>query len=151
MKPFVDTNVILEQILKRRRFKIARELFRELAIQDMDICVSYLTMANMAYVLRKGRKKEQLHETLKEIQECVKIFNCTERQWKRATGYGIVKDFEDLLQYMCAKDHKCDAIITFNKKDFKFSTDIYIYTPQEYLDFMKSNNKPINLNRPETT
>ena len=113
-------------------------MLKEFVVQDIDICVSYLSMANMAYVLKKRRSKEQLNKMLKAIQGYVKIFNCTNSQWKRATAHLPVKDFEDLLQYQCAKDHHCDAIITFNKKDFTFTDDISIYTPQEYLNLIRS-------------
>ena len=41
------------------------------------------------------------------------------------------KDFEDGVQYFCAKEIKADLIISNNKKDFKLS-DINVLTPKEF-------------------
>jgi len=41
------------------------------------------------------------------------------------------KDFEDGVQYFCAKKAKVDLIITNNKKDFTLS-EIEIFSPIEF-------------------
>jgi len=41
------------------------------------------------------------------------------------------KDFEDGVQYFCAKSINADLIISNNKKDFKMS-DIDVLTPEEF-------------------
>jgi hypothetical protein len=50
------------------------------------------------------------------------------------------KDFEDTLQYLCAVQNHCDAIITRNEKDFRFSRGlrdlpepIPVYSPDSFL------------------
>ena len=63
----------------------------------------------------------------------------------------IVPDFEDMLQYVCAKEHGCDAIITRNKKDFIFST-LPLYTPTEFLQipyYWTNDSNHTILNEPE--
>ena len=42
-------------------------------------------------------------------------------------------DFEDVLQYVCAKENKCDVIVTSNKKHFLFS-EVQICSPNEFLN-----------------
>lgn len=42
------------------------------------------------------------------------------------------RDFEDALQYFCAKSYHCDRIVTRNEKDFYFS-DIKVCSPVEFL------------------
>ena len=41
-------------------------------------------------------------------------------------------DFEDTLQYVAAKEKKCDYIITRDKKGFS-NSDIPVYSPKEFL------------------
>ena len=44
-------------------------------------------------------------------------------------------DMEDVMQYVCAADHKCDLIVTRNTRHFSFST-LPVYTPKEFLDLV---------------
>ena len=44
-----------------------------------------------------------------------------------------VKDFEDMLQYQCAKAAGCDVIITNNKRDFYAFSDLPFLTSMEFL------------------
>ena len=46
------------------------------------------------------------------------------------------KDFEDSLQYIVALHNSVDAIISRNTKDF-FESSILIYSPKEFLNFIK--------------
>ena len=49
-------------------------------------------------------------------------------------------DFEDILQYCCAEQGKCDAIVTRNEKDYvireglkPLEADIPVYGPSGFL------------------
>ena len=44
-----------------------------------------------------------------------------------------VKDFEDMLQYQCAKVAGCDIIITGNKRHFTEFSDLPLMTANEFL------------------
>ena len=43
------------------------------------------------------------------------------------------RDFEDMLQFQCAKAGDCDIIITNNKRDFAEFSDLPIMTADEFL------------------
>ena len=43
------------------------------------------------------------------------------------------KDFEDMLQYQCAKVAGCDIIVTGNKRHFKEFSDLPLMTANELL------------------
>lgn len=88
-------------------------------------------MANVAYVARKGRLQTELYELMQGLAEMVEILRMDERQFQEALSI-ISTDFEDVLQFVCAKTFECDVIVTRNKKDFKFST-IKILSPKEFL------------------
>jgi len=51
-------------------------------------------------------------------------------------------DFEDMLQYQCAKANFCDMIITRNSKHFTFA-EIPVLTPSDFLkeDYSEFNHK----------
>ena len=73
-----------------------------------------------------------------------------EQQLQEALTF-IAPDFEDMLQYVCAKEHECDTIITRNKKDFIFST-LPLYTPTEFLQipyYWTNDSNHTILNEPE--
>lgn len=43
------------------------------------------------------------------------------------------RDFENMLQYQCAKAAGCDVIVTNNKKDFQQFCDLPLLTSEEFL------------------
>lgn len=44
-----------------------------------------------------------------------------------------VRDFEDMLQYQCAKTAGCDVIVTNNRRDFAEFCDLPVMTAEELL------------------
>lgn len=134
-KIFVDTNVILDFVLCREGQQEAMDIFQMGEEGKTELVVSFLTMANVAYIARKHRTKEELYEYLRELSSLFHILEMTESQYHEALAT-IVPDFEDMLQYVCAKHNRCDAIITNNIKHFSFSL-IPVMTPSQYLANMK--------------
>ena len=45
-----------------------------------------------------------------------------------------VRDFEDMLQYQCAKASGCDIIVTNNKRDFADFCELPLVTAAELLE-----------------
>ena len=48
-----------------------------------------------------------------------------------------MKDYEDSLQIVAAEEAMCDAIVTFNKKDFELSK-VPVFTPEEMINLLKT-------------
>lgn len=130
-KVFVDTNIILDFVLCREGQQDALDLFQMAEEGKIELFVSFLTMANVAYVARKHRTKEELYEYLRELSSLFKILSMDETQFSEALAT-IVPDFEDLLQYVCARKNGCDCIVTNNVRDYSFS-EIPIYKPTQFL------------------
>lgn len=130
-KVFVDTNVILDFVLCREGQQYAMDLFQMAEEGKIELFVSFLTMANVAYVARKHRTREELYEYLRELSSLFKILSMDEEQFSEALST-IVPDFEDLLQYVCARKNDCDCLITNNVRDFTFS-ELPIFTPAHFL------------------
>lgn len=130
-KVFVDTNVLLDFVLCRDGERQAMDIFQLGEDGKIRLCVSFLTMANVAYVARKHRSKEELYSYLRDFASLFEILNMDDSQYKNALEE-VVSDFEDMLQYQCAKTHACDVIITNNTKHFNFS-ELPVLTPDLFL------------------
>jgi hypothetical protein len=57
-------------------------------------------------------------------------------QLKNAREYGPVDDFEEMMQYQCAKAGDCNSIITNNGKDYKPFSRIPIMNADVFLSQM---------------
>lgn len=130
-KIFLDTNILLDFVTRRDGFEEASAILQFGEENKVLLSTSILSMANTAYVARRGRTKEELYELLQGLSEMIRTLSMNENQLQEALSI-IATDFEDVLQYVCAKEHNCDAIITRNKKDFLYSC-IPLYTPLEFL------------------
>lgn len=130
-KVFVDTNVLLDFVLAREGEQNALDIFQMGEDNHIELVVSFLTMANVAYVARKHRTREELFEYLEELSSLFNILPMDEEQYRKALSI-VAPDFEDILQYMCASKAACDIIITNNTKHFSFS-DIPVLTPSQFL------------------
>lgn len=131
MKIFLDTNVLLDFVTERKGVEEACDILQLGEEGIVNLTTSYLTIANTAYVARRGRSREELYAVLTGLTDMIQILSMDEIQLKQAISTPV-SDFEDMLQYVCAVTHHCDAIITRNKKDFSFSR-IPIYSPEEFL------------------
>lgn len=126
---FLDINFLIDYLL-RDEYKVQSRKFLEEGIRcNCKFYVSFLSVANFAYIARKLPKNE-LHKYISTICE---LFEIAENN-----GTHIIKslslqssDFEDSLQDEAAMEYGCEAIITRNEKDFKFSK-ITVCSSEEY-------------------
>lgn len=83
-------------------------------------------------MIRKGRTKEELYAVMADFADMFKVLDMTEYQLHNALQI-VATDFEDVLQFACAKCHGCDVIVTRNVRHFSFA-DIPVMTPKEFLN-----------------
>lgn len=136
MKIFFDTNFVIDLLIREEFKEVSQSLIYQLNERDDNLCLSFLSLANCAYILRKY-PKEQLLYYLKKLDEIFLILNNTKEQFHQTLLMNI-EDFEDGLQYQTAIDNKCEIIITRNKKHFSFS-EIPVFTSEEYLNHILKN------------
>ena len=96
MKVFLDTNVLLDFEMERDGIEEASEIFQMGEDGRLDLCTSILTMANTAYIARKGRTKEKLREDLSSLSGMISVLPMDGEQWLAAL-YANAKDLEDAL------------------------------------------------------
>ena len=129
---FLDTNVLLDDILVREGTKSSKMILQLGVEKVIRICLSAITTINIAYIARKAVSRERLYEVFSKYLNHFVILPDGDMD-----VYGSIRsdnpDFEDAMQISCAESGRVDAIITNNKKHFAPYTDIPVYTPDEFL------------------
>lgn len=130
---FLDTNVLLDDILSRDGAGSAKTILQLGVDKDIRICLSILSTVNIAYVARKAVPHEKLVEVFDQyLKHFVLLPNSDSDVYAYVHG-GRNPDYEDAMQIACAESN-CDVIVTHNKKHFAPYTDMPVLTPEEFLD-----------------
>jgi len=120
MKPkvFFDTNIVLDLIQGRPGFNHAARILQMQEDGGLTACVSVLSMANIAYVLRKTVPASLIIPTLKQISSVLSVVPMDDGQIQEAF---LLEgpDFEDIMQLTCAMANGCATIVTHNPRDFR--------------------------------
>lgn len=131
-KVFIDTNIIIDLLSKRKEFyKPASWLFTLSDNKEVILAISSLTFANTFYLLSKELDTEKVKEILRKFKLLVKVLPMDDKIIDLSLNSGF-KDFEDAIQYFTAIENKFEIIITRNLKDFKLSK-IPVMTANDYL------------------
>lgn len=126
---FLDTNILVDYALGRESGDDAEQLLQRGHDGEVSLMASYLTFANMAYILRT---KVDIYALLENLSNFIAVLPMDNEQLQNALGQRV-HDFEDMLQYQCAKAGKCDIIITNNKHDFAEFSELPFMTAAEFL------------------
>lgn len=117
MRVFLDTNIILDLLLEREGWENCARLLQWKEKGVLDICVSVLTMANVAYIYRKVVGEQVVIPNLKYLSAFFEVLSMDDKQFQTAI-LKEGKDFEDILQAVCAAEGNCAYIVTRNIGDF---------------------------------
>ena len=139
MKVFVDTNIVLDFLLKRTGFFEEARMIMVLGYNKLcNLYLSSLSFSNIAYIARKELSGDALCDCFSEVRELLAVSPVTQEEVDGAIKLKA-KDFEDAIQYYSAKSIGADCIVTRNIKDFQFS-EIPAYKPEELLNMLASDN-----------
>jgi predicted nucleic acid-binding protein len=133
MKVLVDTNVILDVLLKRAGlYTESFAVFRLLEQDKITGCVSSSAMTDIFYLVHKTQKDINIvYQGVEDLAAIFTIAPVFETTIKNALTLRW-KDFEDAVQYTVARENSFDCIITRNTSDYECS-DIPCMTPAEFL------------------
>lgn len=132
MVVLVDTNILLDYIMKREPFyEDAKKVMEICSTDSADGCVALHTVTTFWYLLRK-LPEETRRVSLKSICELLQVVGTSHDEVLRAIDSVDFKDFEDCIQSKCAKTANAEYIITRNISDFELS-EIPAVTPQQFL------------------
>ena len=140
---FLDSNVILDVFANREPYY--QDSAKLLSLIEQKHVLGFTTplvFANIHYILRKLKSKEEALQNLRKLRILVSVLALDENHTDSALNSDF-SDFEDALQYYSAKGNSLDCIITRNKKDYKTGS-VSVYTPTEYLALLASSNRGNN-------
>ncbi len=129
---FLDSDVILDLLLKREPFSIYTQLIiNQSKSEGFELNTSPLIFANINYILSKKIGNMLARDNLKIFAKLINILNFDGDIIEIALNSQFT-DFEDSIEYFIAERFKCDVIITRNTKDYKHAA-IPILTPEQFL------------------
>ena len=133
MRLMIDTNIILDVLIGREEFYddsgAVLTLCRNKDIQGFTTTSS---ITDIFYITRRAVSDiDETYSLVTAILDIVDILVITNDNVKTALELHA-KDFEDCLMAVCAKNNRCDGIVTRNKKDF-VNFGIKLYSPEELL------------------
>jgi predicted nucleic acid-binding protein len=132
-KLFLDTNVLLDILQKREpHYQSSSELLSQIARGKHKGFASVLTFSSIYYTLCRDMSAKDAVRNIHKISTFVEMLTVSAEMGKKALSSEIT-DYEDALQYLCAKANRADYIVTRNKKDF-IKSEVEVASPQEILD-----------------
>jgi predicted nucleic acid-binding protein len=94
--------------------------------------ISATSVTDIFYILQKARGKEDARIYLQKLLKVVKVAGVDQLAIFNAL-YADWPDFEDAVQAQVAINHKMDAIITRNTKDFRPMKAIKVLSPSDFI------------------
>lgn len=139
MKFLIDTNIILDVILKREPFyNISAKVLSLSKYDNIILYVSASAITDIYYISNQTlRNKNEAKNILSNLIKIVSIASVSENEIRNALSL-LWKDFEDSVQYSVALLQEMDGIITRNKNDYK-DAEIEILGPEEILSRLQVN------------
>ena len=126
---FLDTNILVDYALGRELVEDAEQLLQQGRNGKVRLQASYLTFANLAYILKT---KVDVYALFSDLCRYITVLPTDNNQLQSAMMQKV-RDFEDMLQYQCAKANGSDIIITNNGKDYAEFCDLPFMTAAEFL------------------
>ena len=133
MKILIDTNIVLDVMLKREPFyKLSMEILSLAKKEDVEEYVSASAITDIYYLAyRQLRDKEMVKKLMKELLTIVSVASVSEQEIENALSLAW-NDFEDSVQYSVAYLQEMDGIVTRNPGDYK-EAKIKVWKPEELL------------------
>jgi len=135
-KIYLDTNVILDLYIPGREGKAAARTLLDLQEASEDsirLYLSFLSVADIAYVLRKYYDKAGLKKIIRELLHFCNVLSMSDIFILDALDSSS-PDFEDALQLCCAETADCDFLLTSNLRHYQGNTWISVLTPGQFLE-----------------
>ena len=133
----IDTNIIMDVILKREPFfEASYAIHQKCQNKEIDGYLAAHTITNFFYSTRKEISTDERRGIVSNLLKIFKVVPLDEEKFSAAVQNYEFKDFEDCLQLECAKAINADYIITRDKNDFKLS-EIPAINPAELCEIFK--------------
>ncbi|PIQ96582.1 MAG: hypothetical protein COV67_08655 [Nitrospinae bacterium CG11_big_fil_rev_8_21_14_0_20_56_8] len=132
MKIFVDTNVLLDVLLKREaHYHPSSQVWSLARNRVLEAHISAVSLPNLYYIVSRLKNTETGGKFVDAVLEDFNIVPLTAEVIHQARTLRR-GDLEDHIQYFSAIHAGCEYLLTRNKKDFP-KTGIQLKTPKEFL------------------
>ena len=138
MQVLIDTNVVLDVLLKR--FPFVQDAVEVLKVPETvaQKFVSASAITDIYYIAyREIRDKQNVKNLIKTLLKVVHVAEVSESDILSALDSDWT-DFEDSVQNSVAESHEYDALITRNKGDYKKSS-VKVFFPSEFIEEIEGN------------
>ena len=134
MKLLIDTNVVLDVLLRREPFfRTAAEVLNLAQRDDVREYVSASAITDIYYIANKQMNdRESVRDLLKRLLMVVSVAAVSEREIQNALNLAW-GDFEDSVQYSVALMNEMDGIVTRNPNDYQ-EANMRIWLPEQALE-----------------
>lgn len=137
MRALVDTNVVLDVLLKREPFhKASAQVF---AAVEQSLCKGYLCSTTVTTIHYIAARHIGQVESRKCISTLLKLFEVSpvNRSVLELACKSKFNDFEDAVLDSSAQQSNLNCIVTRNTKDFQKSS-LLVFTPEQFLAALAS-------------
>lgn len=135
MKYLIDTNVILDVLLKREPFyKSCASVLTLARRKEIELYVSASAITDIYYIANQAlRDRSEVKSLIVKLIKVVSVAGISEDEIQKALALPW-KDFEDSVQYSVALLQKMDGIVTRNPKDYK-EAEMKVWDPEEIVSW----------------
>jgi len=135
-KLFIDTDIILDIVLKREPFFPDSQKVLSLIERNYFAgFTSSLIIANCYYIISSNRDEKTALKTISKLRSILTVLPFTDKEIGESLNSSI-KDFEDGIQYFIALNNNINNLITRNISDYR-DLDINVLTPADFLNLEK--------------
>ncbi len=137
MKILLDTNIVLDILLKREKFFLrSREIFILVEEKKVEGFLSASSFTTIYYLISKYLSKKEADESIEILLKLFDVTYLDKNIIKNAVENNEV-DFEDSVIYSSAYYEGIDYIITRDKRGFK-NSKVECLNPENFLAFWNS-------------
>lgn len=144
MKVFLDTNIFMEYVSRRKQYEVVRDIFDAIEDKRISAVISVGGLYTTAYLLTRMLKDMNIHRPeqterlrmgLNGLMRLATVTDCNHEHMAEAVNDERFIDIEDSFQYHCAMHSQCDVLITINLKDYKnvITAGMPVLTPDEFV------------------
>lgn len=136
MKILIDTNVLLDVIVKREPyFADSEKIISMCAENKINGYIASHSVMNIFYILRKSHTSKERRKILLDLCKIFNVVGIDRYKIINALENERFDDMEDCLQSECANSCQADYIITRNTKDFSESKILAI-EPKKFIELL---------------
>jgi predicted nucleic acid-binding protein len=136
MRVLLDTNIVLDLILRRAGFiQDAEAIFQAQDRGKLSAYVSAITPGTAYYVTRRAVGSVTARQAIADLLLTTRVCAVDQTVLQKAVGLPLA-DYEDAIQLASALAEQLDAIVTRDPNDFQ-SSPIPVFSPAELLAKVK--------------